>query len=136
MTSPIGNYLLESLLVLLALGGLAVLLLYGARRLGVGRSVGSVELLARLPLEPRRSVYVVRVLDRVWVLGASEAGLTQLGELPADAAGELRQGPMGQSFATALSLAVARGRAADAQRAGAASPPESAGSAPVKGEAP
>ena len=52
-----------------------------------------MELLARLPLEARRSVYVVRVLDQVLILGASEAGLTKLGELPESAADQLRRAP-------------------------------------------
>jgi flagellar biogenesis protein FliO len=40
-----------------------------------------LELVGRLPLEARRAVYLVRVFDRVFVLGASEAGLEKLAEL-------------------------------------------------------
>ncbi|MCC6646724.1 MAG: flagellar biosynthetic protein FliO [Polyangiaceae bacterium] len=44
---------------------------------------GALELVARLPLEPRRAVYLVRVVDVVHVLAASEQGLQKLGELDA-----------------------------------------------------
>jgi flagellar biogenesis protein FliO len=55
-----------------------------------------VELLARLPLETRRSVYVVRVLDRVLIIGASEAGLVKLGEVPPDGAARALGPPEGE----------------------------------------
>jgi flagellar biogenesis protein FliO len=82
VTSPLGVYVAETIVALVAIVALAVLLLYGARRLGVGRPLGPLELLGRLPLEPRRSIYLVRVADRVLIVGASEAGLTRLGQLP------------------------------------------------------
>jgi flagellar biosynthetic protein FliO len=62
---------------------IAVLVLYGARRLGLGRPSGPMQLIGRLPLDARRSVYLVRVVDQVLVLGVSEAGITRLGELDA-----------------------------------------------------
>jgi flagellar biogenesis protein FliO len=64
---------------------LGVFVLVMARRAGLGRTLGPIELIARLPLEARRSVYVVRVVDRVFVLGASEAGLVKLAELDKEA---------------------------------------------------
>lgn len=114
MTSPIGDYLALSLLVLLVIIGLAVLFLYAARRagLGPGRGLGSVELLARLPLEPRRSVYVVRVLDQVLIIGASEAGLAKLGELPDSAVGALRRAEAPSSFAAVLEATLRPSRRA------------------------
>lgn len=93
MSSPLADYLLESAAVLVVVIGLGALVLHAARRAGVARSAGPLELLARLPLEARRSVYVVRVLDQVLILGASEAGLSKLGELPESAVGELRRAP-------------------------------------------
>ena len=110
VTSPIGDYLVESLLALLMIAALALLLLYGARRAGAGfgRGQGSLELLARLPLEPRRSVYVVRVLDQVLIIGASEAGLEKLGELPESAARALRMTEPASGFAAVLQAAVTR----------------------------
>jgi flagellar protein FliO/FliZ len=119
VTSPIADYLVESFLVLLVIVGLAALFLYGARRAGLrpGRGLGSIELLARLPLEPRRSVYVVRVLDQVLILGASEAGLAKLGELPESAAALLRETDAPASFAAVLDAAL-RSRRAPGKGAG------------------
>jgi flagellar biogenesis protein FliO len=112
--SPLGDYLIQSVALLVAIGALGGILLFAARRKGVGRAVGPVELLARLPLEARRSVYVVRILDQVLILGSSEAGLAKLGELPESSAGELRAPPAASSFAAVL--AAARGfRESDAE---------------------
>jgi len=110
VTSPIADYLVESLLVLLVIVALAALVLIVARRagLGQGRGLGSIELIARLPLEPRRSVYVVRVLDQVLIIGASEAGLSKLGELPESAVSALRGPEPSASFAAVLSSTLLR----------------------------
>jgi flagellar protein FliO/FliZ len=78
--SPLTAYVVETLVTLLGVVALAVLVLYGARRLGVGRPGGPIELVGRLPLDGRRAIYLVRVGETVYVLGASEAGLTKLGE--------------------------------------------------------
>ena len=78
------TYIVQTVVTLLAVVALAVLVLYGARRLGVGRAAGPLELVGRLPLDARRTVYLVRVGVKVFVLGASEAGLRKLGELPGD----------------------------------------------------
>jgi flagellar biogenesis protein FliO len=82
------SYVIESIGLLVVVAALAVLVSYAARRAGLGRALGPVELLARLPLETRRSVYVVRVVDRVLIIGASEAGLVKLGEVPAESAAQ------------------------------------------------
>jgi flagellar biogenesis protein FliO len=89
--SPVWDYLRASALGLCAFIGLGAALLYASRRAGVARAPGALEVLARLPLEARRAVYVVRVLDQVLILGASEAGIEKLGELPESAAAELRK---------------------------------------------
>jgi hypothetical protein len=95
VAAALESYVTESVALLIIVAVLAVLVLAGARRAGLGRVLGPVELLARLPLEARRSVFVVRVVDRVLILGASEAGLVKLGELPKGtlAAGRLEGGP-------------------------------------------
>ena len=80
--SPLTAYVVETLVTLLGVVALAVLVLYGARRLGVGRPGGPIDLVGRLPLDGRRAVYLVRVGETVYVLGASEAGLSKLGEHP------------------------------------------------------
>ncbi len=63
---------------------LAVVLLYGARRAGVGRPSGPAELVGRLPLDGRRAVYLLRIGTTIYVVGSSEAGLVKLGEMPQD----------------------------------------------------
>ena len=52
--SPLAHYVLETLVTLLAIVALAVLVLVGARRAGMGRSAGPLELVGRLPLDGRR----------------------------------------------------------------------------------
>jgi flagellar biogenesis protein FliO len=86
--SPVASYVVQTAVTLAGVVALAVVLLYGARRAGVGRASGPLELLGRLPLDGRRAVYLVRAGKVVFVIGSSEAGLVKLGELgdPADAA--------------------------------------------------
>jgi flagellar biogenesis protein FliO len=80
--SPLGRYIVETLVMLVGVAGLAVLLLVAGRRMGVGRPSGPMELVGRLPLDGRRAVYLVRVGETVYVVGASENGLSKLGEVP------------------------------------------------------
>jgi flagellar protein FliO/FliZ len=77
------SYLLETFVTLLAVCGLAFVVLYGARRLGVGRPRGPIQLVGQLPLDARRAIYLVQVGGQVMVVGASEAGITKLGEVAA-----------------------------------------------------
>jgi flagellar biogenesis protein FliO len=79
--TPFGTYIVETLATLVAVIALAILVLFGAKRIGLGRPLGPLEVIGRLPLEGRRSVYLVRIVDKVYVLGASEAGIAKLGEL-------------------------------------------------------
>jgi flagellar biogenesis protein FliO len=109
--SPYASYLLETLATLLAVCAVAALLLYGARRLGVGRPTGSVELVGRLPLDARRSIVLAKVGETVFVIGVGEGGMTKLGELPAaDVPREALQEP--KSFATVLSRVLGKDVAA------------------------
>jgi flagellar protein FliO/FliZ len=80
--SPTAAYLLETLVTLLGVVVVAVVVLVGAKRLGVGAPSGPLELVGRLPLDARRAVYLVRVGENVLVLGSSEAGLVKLSEVP------------------------------------------------------
>jgi flagellar protein FliO/FliZ len=82
--SPLGAYLVETLVTLIAVIVLAVLVLYAARRMGVGKPAGPLSLVGKLPLDGRRAIYLVRVGKRVFVVGASEAGLAKLGEIGDD----------------------------------------------------
>jgi len=77
------GYIVQTIVTLLAVCALAFVVLYGARRLGIGRPRGPIELVGLLPLDARRAIYLVKVAGQVIVVGASEAGLTKLGEIPA-----------------------------------------------------
>ncbi len=79
--SPLAHYVVETLVTLVAIVALAVLVLVGARRAGMGRAAGPLELVGRLPLDGRRAVYLVRVGSTVYVVAASEAGIAKLGEV-------------------------------------------------------
>jgi flagellar protein FliO/FliZ len=82
--TPLGRYVVETLVMLLGVATLAVFVLVLGRRFGVGRAQGPLELVGRLPLDARRVVYLVRVGGRVLVLGGSEAGLQKLSEAGED----------------------------------------------------
>ncbi len=75
------GYLIETFVTLLAVCGLAFVVLFGARRLGIGRARGPISLVGQLPLDARRAIYLVQVGEQVLVVGASEAGITKLGEV-------------------------------------------------------
>jgi flagellar biogenesis protein FliO len=106
-----GSYIAETFVTLLLVCLVAVAVLYGARRFGIGRARGPIDLVGQLPLDARRAIYLVRVGKQVLVVGASEAGLSRLGEvdassLPADA-------PKENGIAFKDVLARFRGRADD-----------------------
>jgi flagellar biogenesis protein FliO len=61
--------------------GFAVTRAFGGRWRGPGRGGGLLEVIARQPLEPRRSLFVVRVAGRTLLLGTSELGVAMLTEL-------------------------------------------------------
>jgi flagellar protein FliO/FliZ len=105
--SPYTSYLLETLATLLAVCGMAFVLLYGARRLGVGRATGSLELVGRLPLDARRSIVLVKVGETVFVIGVGDGGMTKLGELPEASVPENAPLPP-SSFAAVLARALGR----------------------------
>jgi flagellar biogenesis protein FliO len=89
--TPLGRYLVETVVTLLLVSGLAIAVLFAARRTGVGRPLGPMKLAGRLVLDARRAIYLVRIGETYLVVGASEAGLTKLGELGSDAVGEMPQ---------------------------------------------
>ena len=107
--SPYASYIVETFVTLLAVCALAVIVLYGARRLGLGRATGPIRLYAHLPLDRRRAIYVIKVGAQAFVVGVGEAGFTKLGEMPAselppDAA------PEASPFAAALARALGRSK--------------------------
>jgi flagellar biogenesis protein FliO len=83
-----GLFLFETLFILVGVCVLAWLVLrFGVKRLYGGGAAaasanGALRVLARLPLEPRRTVYIVDAAGKTLLVGASEAGpLTVLAEL-------------------------------------------------------
>lgn len=102
------GYLVETFVTLVAVCGLAFVVLYGARRLGVGRPSGPIRLVGQLPLDARRAVYLVQVGRHVLVVAASEAGITKLGELPSS---ELpnAEAAHGAPFANVLARVIGSG---------------------------
>jgi flagellar biogenesis protein FliO len=83
LVSSYAGYLVETFVTLVAVCALAVVVLWGARRLGIGRPSGPIELRGHLPLDARRAIYLVKVGAQVFVVGVGEGGFTKLGEIPA-----------------------------------------------------
>jgi flagellar biogenesis protein FliO len=102
--TPLSRYVVETVITLVAIVALSIVLLSALRRAGVGKANGPLELLARLPLEGRRAVYLVRVADTVYVLGASENAMQKLGELPQGALPLIAHEP--HTFADVLKRAL------------------------------
>jgi flagellar biogenesis protein FliO len=103
--SPYAGYLVETFVTLAAVCALAALLLWGAKRAGLGRASGPVELRGQIQLEARRAIYLVRVADIVYVVGAGEGGFIKLGEMPVSALPEPRpaqDSPFAQVLARVL----------------------------------
>jgi flagellar biogenesis protein FliO len=114
-----GGYIAETFVTLLLVCVVAVAVLYGARRFGIGRARGPIELVGQLPIDARRAVYLVRVGKQVLVVGASEAGLSRLGEVEAASLPLTEERDNGIAFKDVL--ARLRGRGADADASASAS---------------
>jgi flagellar biogenesis protein FliO len=89
------------------------LVAWGALRLlagrGLGKATGAVRVLARCPLEPRRSVYVIEAGGRCLLVGVGEGPMTVLAELDAEtvrAEGAATAGPV--RFADVLARVMRR----------------------------
>jgi flagellar biosynthetic protein FliO len=52
---------------------------------GIGKASGALRVVARLPLEPRRSVYVIEAAGRCFLVGVGEGPMAMLAELDAAA---------------------------------------------------
>ena len=81
-----GDLLVTSLVVLAAvcLAAFLAVRVFG-RLIATGRARGAhiMDVIARVPLEPRRSLYVVEVAGKTLLVGTSEMGLSVLSELDA-----------------------------------------------------
>jgi flagellar biogenesis protein FliO len=111
--TPLSRYVIETLVTLLGVVVLCVVLLSALRRVGVGKLGGPLELVARLPLEGRRAVYLVRAGETVYVLAASENALAKLGEMPSAALPPTTT-PEPRTFSEVLRRAVGAPRASNA----------------------
>jgi len=83
-----GDLLITSLVVLAAVSVAAfVAVRVFGRLLASGRARGAhlMDVVARVPLEPRRSLYVVEVAGKTLLVGTSEMGLSVLSELDSGA---------------------------------------------------
>jgi flagellar biosynthetic protein FliO len=97
------SYLLQTFITLVVVCGLAFAVLWGARRLGIGRPSGAVKLVGHLPLDARRAIYLVKVGTQVFVVGVAEGGMTKLGELPeSEVPKEEPERPFSEVLASAL----------------------------------
>jgi flagellar protein FliO/FliZ len=70
----------------LSLGAVCVVAWAALRLLagkGVGRASGAIRVVARCPLEPRRSLYVVEVGGRCLLVGVGDGPMVMLAELDA-----------------------------------------------------
>ncbi len=106
-----GGMLLTSLLVLAVVCVAAVVLVRLSRRWGLaGRPADRalLDVVARLPLEPRRSLYVVDVAGKALLVGTSEMGLTVLTELDRDVVRARTSAQPPRGFAAMVRDAVAR----------------------------
>jgi flagellar biogenesis protein FliO len=105
------GYLVETFVTLLAVCALAFVVLYGARRLGIGRANGPIQLCGQLPLDARRAIYLVKVGTHVLVVGVGEGGFTKLGELPASDLPEM-PAKTSKTFAEVLARVTSKDKSA------------------------
>ena len=123
-----GGMLVTTVVLLIVVCAVAWVVVRLLRRGLEGRPVGEgvVTVMARVPLEPRRSLYVVRVGGKTLVLGASEGGLGLVTELDPDALPTTpSEAGAGRRFAELVAAAWGRRRTP----AGSAAPTRSSSSA-------
>ena len=98
--SPEATYVAESLATIAVFGGALFVATWGLRRLTSGRTRGPLEVIARTPLDGRRTVYLVRVGAKVLIVGGTDGALTRLGVTTLEELGE--GAPRGQPERTAV----------------------------------
>jgi flagellar biogenesis protein FliO len=103
----------SSVMLSLASLGVVCLVAWGALRLlagrGVGKASGAVRVIARCPLEPRRSVYVIEAAGRSFLIGVGEGPMTVLAELDGDKLKSAREASVAvPGFAEVLARALGR----------------------------
>ncbi len=115
-----GDLLITSLVVLgvVCVAAFVAVRVFG-RLLAGGRARGAhlMDVVARVPLEPRRSLYVVEVAGKTLLVGTSEMGLNVLSELDGEAVrSRVVERP---GFAEMVRAALARRRGVTAAAGGA-----------------
>lgn len=82
-------------------------------RRGVGRANGPIKVLARCPLEPRRSLYLIETAGRCFLVGVGDGPMTMLAEVPVAevALAHTPSGgpPSGARFSAVLGRVLGRG---------------------------
>jgi flagellar biosynthetic protein FliO len=97
--------------------GVVCLLAYVAlrwlARRGVGQGAGPLKVLARCPLEPRRSVYLIEAAGRCFLVGVGDGPMALLAEVDATAVKvDVDAGAPAARFGDVLARVLARGSAA------------------------
>jgi flagellar biosynthetic protein FliO len=79
---------------------------------GIGRATGAVKVLARCPLEPRRSVYLIETAGRCFLVGVGDGPMSLLAEVDgtkiADPSLSTIAAPPKGTFSEVLSRVLAR----------------------------
>lgn len=78
------SYLLQTVVTLVVISGAAIAMVLAAKKAGIGRPSGPIELVGSLPLDARKGFYLVRVGKKVFLVGSAEGGFSKLGEFDAD----------------------------------------------------
>jgi flagellar biosynthetic protein FliO len=94
--------------------GVVCVVAWGALRLlagrGVGKASGAIRVVARCPLEPRRSVFVIETAGRCFLVGVGDGPMALLAELDADKLPRLPE-TTGPRFGDVLARVLRRGGA-------------------------
>ncbi len=92
--------------------GVVCVVAWGALRLlagrGVGTASGAIRVVARCPLEPRRSVYVVEAAGRSFLIGVGDGPMAVLAELDGDKLPRPEAGAAPARFADVLAKVLGR----------------------------
>jgi flagellar biosynthetic protein FliO len=87
---------------------LAYLALRWLAKRGVGQGAGPLRVVARCPLEPRRSVYMIEAAGRYFLVGVGEGPMALLAELDASAVPPLADPSAKRPFGDLLAAIVKR----------------------------
>src|SRR5450432_3708984 len=92
---------------------------------GVGKASGAIRVVARCPLEPRRSVYVIEAAGRCFLVGVGDGPMAVLAELDAERIkGDVETAVPSLRFAEVLARALGRRAKAEPMPPAAPAPAE------------